>query len=82
MKKFKVTFYTNVIYPTAESADSDQFTRIYDVGDHFTENGVAKLVATDLKVFDFLRDELSKTPWYYRTADVTSFTVREIEEEK
>lgn len=82
MKKFKVTFYTNVIYPTAESADSDQFTQIYEVPDEFTVDGIAEMVQRDLKAFDFLRDEFSKTPWYYRTVDVTSFTIREIEEEK
>ncbi len=83
MKKFKVTFYTNVVYSTADSADQDQFVRYYEVPDNWTADEVSKLVQKELEVNSFLKDESSfYSSLFYKSADVTSFRVQEIKEEK
>ena len=78
-KKFRVTFYTNVIYPSADGSDSDQFTRFYEVDDNYGIEQIALLVESDLLKNNFLKDELNHTHWFYKTADVTSFSIREMD---
>lgn len=83
-KKFKVTFYTNVVYPTADDVSQDQFTVFYEMYENATVDDVAGIVETDLKLFTFMKDESSGrySTWYYRTKDVTSFSITEIKEEQ
>lgn len=78
-KKFRVTFYTNVIYPSADGSDSDQFTRFYEVDDKYGIEEIALLAQLDLVNNNFLKDELNHTHWFYKTADVTSFSIREMD---
>lgn len=78
-KKFRVTFYTNVIYPSTDGSESDQFTRFYEVDDKYGIEGIALLAQLDLASNDFLKDELNHTHWFYKTADVTSFSIRKMD---
>jgi|GEM_PF-6338973 len=78
LKNYRVTFYTNVVFPTADDVDQDQFTRFYQAK---SINDVEEMVTDDLTKNLFLKDMNMKSHWYYKTADVTSFTIKEPEGE-
>lgn len=79
-KKFKVEFYTNVVYPTADNVEQDRFIRFY-----YAEEieHVPVLIEIDLQENMYLKHEgTGKAVWFYRTNDITCFSVKELKEEE
>lgn len=81
MAKYGVTFYTKVVYPTANDVEQDQFTRFYEA---ISEEEAAHYAEYELEKSCFLKDMKrgSRFTWYYKTDDVTSYRIEKIEEDK